>query len=581
MSNRGLQYAIELARRHNDGLGMFRAFQTQLPFFESQSSEFLLRGGNRAGKTISAAVKFAAVVRGKSVHDRDGNAIEQRLPWQKNRPLLVWCIGLQWTHIGDTIWRVLFKSGLYRVIRDQPDGNSPWRAFDPVKDKGRELECKPSPPLIPMSEIEGGIQGIAWEDKKQRQFSTITMKNGTVIKAWASTGEVKQGDPVDYIWIDERISIPGHYAEWQARLSDTKGRIVWSTMPRADNGAMIRLSHRAQEQAEELQRGERETVDCDELTLRFSANPHIDDDEKRKRLEGWSDDDRRMRDEGEFLTDTIKIYPTFNRAVHRAIYDNPDQDDRISKVLRERNGVPPADWCRYLILDPGTAKPAVLFCAVPPPEFWEGNEPSYVPYDEIYTPRLDARMIAEAVKIKAGGYQFQAFIIDGQASRQTPMGFSGTVGANYTREFQRLGIRCQDTGSSFIPGDPDFAARKGLVETMMSYRPSGRPQLRVVIKRCPNLVWQLENNLKKTVTGPEGITIVEEKAATGQRDDVRVSLEYWASRRPTYKLPDLTNVLGGKGLATSQRFDKWYADEVNEQEAKDEFTVYCGPGTAA
>ena len=58
-------------------------------------------------------------------------------------------------------------------------------------------------------------------------------------------------------------------------------------------------------------------------------------------------------------------------------------------------------------------------------------------------------------------------------------------------------------------------------------------------------------------------------------------LEYWASRHPTYKMPDLTNVLGGKGLAASQRFDKWYDDEVNEKEEQDEFTVYCGPGTAA
>jgi len=525
MSDRQIRNAVELARRRNDGLGMFRAFPTQLPFFQSQCSEFLLRGGNRAGKTISAAAKFAAVVRGKPIHDKDGNPIEQRLPWQLKRPLLAWVVGLQWDHIGDTIWRVLFKRGLYRILRDQPDGSGPWRAFDPAIDAGRELDCRPSFPLIPLSEVEGGMDGIGWENKKERQFSHIPMKNGTVIKAWASTGEVKQGDPVDYIWVDERISIPGHYAEWQARLSDTKGRIVWSTMPRADNGAMIRLSHRAQEQAEEVQRGERESADCDELTLRFSANPHIDDDEKRKRLDGWSDDDRRMRDEGEFLTDTIKIYPTFDRAIHRAIYENPDQDDAISKVLRERNGEPPADWTRELILDPGTAKPAVLFCAVPPPEFWEGHEPSYVPYAEIYIPRLDARGIAKAVKAKAGGYQFQRFIIDGQASRQTPMGFSGTVGANYSKEFQRLGILCQETQSNFIPGDPDFAARKGLVETMMSYRPSGCPQLRIVTKRCPNLVWQIENNLKKTVTGPEGITIVEEKAATGQRDDVRVCFD--------------------------------------------------------
>ena len=57
-----LRATAELARRHNDGLEMFRAMETQLPVFESQASELLILGGNRSAKTVSAAIKFSLSV---------------------------------------------------------------------------------------------------------------------------------------------------------------------------------------------------------------------------------------------------------------------------------------------------------------------------------------------------------------------------------------------------------------------------------------------------------------------------------------------------------------------------------------
>lgn len=494
----------------------------------SPTNLYLLANGvvtHNSGKSTAAAVKFAAVARDKPVYGPDGEPIEQRLSHQKNRPLLMWVIGLSWEHVGSTIWRLLFKPGLYKIIRDRADGTGPWRAFDPVKDAGREMECRGSFPLIPISEVKCGLKGVGWENAKERQFSHMELLNGTVIKAYASTGEVKQGDPVDYIWPDERIAIPGHYAEWQARLSDTKGRIVWSTMPREDNGAMMLVSRRAAEQREEVDNGDRDKADVEELRLVFSDNPYIDDDEKRKRLEGWSDEDRRRRDLGEYVTDSILIYPQFNRSLHRAIYELPEQDDPISKILRERNGEPPEDWTRELILDPGTAKPGVLFCAIPPPSLWVAGDPYYIPYDEIYERRIDARQLAARVKVKMGDYLFERFIVDGQAARQKPMGFSSTIGQNYTAAFAEAGLTCRMTGSIFIPGDPEFTTRKLLVDKSLSVRISGRPQLRIVTERCPNLVAQLERNIRKSRKDPEGFTIVEEKPLEGQFDDIRACFD--------------------------------------------------------
>lgn len=563
-----IRVAAEMTRRLNDGLEMFRAMPTQLPFFTCDASEQAVFGGNRSGKTTAAAVKFAAVARDKPIYGPDGEPIHQRLPWQRNRPLLCWVVGLQLNHIGATIHRVLFRPGLYKIIRDHRTNR--WRAFSPDTDSERQSECKPSFPLIPPTEIEKW----AWAVTAERQFALCRLKNGTEIYAFASTADVKQGDPVDYIWIDERIARPSHYSEWQARLSDTKGRIVWSSMPWSDNAAMIRVAQRGDEQAQEIAKGDRKKADVVVHRLRFSANPHIDDEEKRKRLEGWTDDERRQRDEGLFLTDNLKIYPSFDRNLHCAIYEQPERDDELSRVLREHNGEPPANWTRTLIIDPGTAKPGVLFCAVPPPEFWVEDEPYLVPYNEIYVPRLIASEVAWAVKQKSGEYAFQSFIIDGQAARQTPMGFALTIGQNISREFSKLNLLCEDSGSGFIPGDPNFQARSMIVDRWLSYRKCGRPQLRIVIDRCPQLVWQMENNLKATETGLEGAPVVLEKPAKGQRDDIRVCLEYYASRNPQWiEPPRITKDLGGMGLRAFKALEKRF-----ERRDPDEGVVHFGPG---
>lgn len=564
--------AAEIARHENDGLAMIRALDTQVPILKSTASELVVLGGNRSSKTFTAAAKFAAIARNKVVHGPDGEEIPQRLPWQENRPLLMWAIGLGWNHIGDTIWRVLFRPGLYKIIRDQETLR--WRTFNPKLDEGRESEIRPSFPLIPMSEVKGGLKGIGWENLKERQFSHIELTNGTIIKAYASTGEVKMGDPVDVIWIDERIDRTGHYAEWQARLSDTKGRIIWSSVSDMDP-ALLRLHKRAVDQEREVKQGVRKKADVEYYVLRFSANPFIDDEEKRKRIESWDADERKMRDEGEFLIGNIRIYPMFNRDVHCAIYHNPEEDDELSRVLRANNGVPPADWTRELILDPGTVKPALLFCAIPPRRFWGSEEPYFVPYDEIFIPRQDAEKIAKRTKAKSGDHQFQRFIIDGQAARQTPMGFSMTIGQNYSKAFRKENLLCIESGSAFTPGDPNWQSSSMIIEHWLAVRTNGRPLLRIVTERCPNLVEQIENNLKAIEKGPSGETWPMDKPAKGQVDDLRRCLEYWGSRSPRYvEPPKVSKDIGGPGLREFEAIEKRFGPS----KSPDDGVVHLGPG---
>lgn len=551
-----LKATAELLRRNMDGLKMFRATDIQMEILSTGTSELLVRGGNRSGKSTITAIMFASIARGVPITGMNGQTLDPRQPWQKDRPLLMWCIGLGVNHIGQTLYRLLFEKGLFRIIRDAETGM--WRAWNPVlhpTDWGRENECKPSPPLIPKHEIES----ISWAHKADKQFNIVRLKNGTEIYAFPSSGDVKAGDPVDIIWIDEEIKFPKYYGEWQARLSDKRGRLFWSSWPAAANPALMDVTRRAKKQAEEVAEGSRDKVDVAEFVLKFSDNPFIHPDEKRKRIEGWSEAERLARDQGGYITDLIKMYPEFREDIHCAVYADDKLNDPIADILRRRNGIPPRSWTRELILDPGTVKPGVLLCAIPPEEYWDHDEPYYIVYREIYTPRQDAQGTAIAVFDTERGYVFNRFIIDGQAGRQKPMGFSGTIAENYSKEFEKIGLRCVQTDSGFILGDPDPIARSYKLRNWLRVRPCGRPQLRIVVDNCPNLVKQM-TDVVRAMSKDE----ILEKPADHQKDDLLVCLEYFASRDPVFVDPPNTGQMKSPGeYAYQAEQDFWNAKRNN------------------
>lgn len=550
--------AREIFARNFEALKMFVAMPHQDEFFKCKSTEVLARGGNRSGKSTVAAVRFAATALDRPVILSNGDSCDQRLSWQKDRPLLMWVIGYQDNHIGQTIYRLLFRGGLFKIIRDQNTGV--WRAYrpwDPL-DQERMQEVKPSPPLIPARYIKPGRDGWSFKNKGAREFEVCRLLNGTEIYAFPSTGEPKAGDPVDEIWIDESIKYPQHIAEWQARLSDRRGRLLWSSWPAQSNAGLRRMSDRAKEY-EEL---EEESPPVREFVFRFSDNPFISAEAKKERLEAWDEDERRARDLGEFVTDQLLVYPRFNKLMHCAYTDDESEDDALARVLRSRNGEPPDDWTRELILDPGTSRPAVLMCAVPPPSFGD----FVVPYDEVYIPRLDADQLADKVRVKSEGYVFERFIIDGHAARTKPMGFGVTIGSNYQRAFEVRGLRSRKTGSNFTPGSDDVLGRIGMVQSWLNIRSDGTTKLRIVTHRCQNLVEQFQSYYK-TQHGD----IVDEKPAARQKNDVITCLEYWASRLPEY-------------VAVENRPRKISSSEIlyrrllrRKKKAEDR-TIYCGIG---
>ncbi len=483
----------------------------------------------------------------------------------------MWVIGDHLKHIGQNIHRFLFRSGLYWIIKDETTRG--WRSWNPVQFPGdwdRLEDRKPAPPLIPDSEIDW--KKSAWYHKALRQFEKITLLNGTEIYAFASAGAEMQGVPVDEAWFDEDIAEKKWYSEVLNRLTDKSGRCAWSTIPRDNCHVYIDVEERAAEQAVELGEGVRkpEDVFCVHHVFRQTDNPFLPQKEKEKRLEQMSERDRLVRIEGVRSTDVIRIYQTFNPDFHTVEYRNPKQNDQVTEELKANNMEPPSDWCRTLIIDPGTQKPAILFMAIPPSHLWDEDEPYFIGYDEIYIPRQDAYQLAAIVKERHFGQFFEEFIIDGQAARQKPMGFSWTIGHQYEKAFEKENLTSRH-GVFFTPGDPDFKQRSLQVHKAMRMRKCGRPQLRLINDRCPHLVKQLRTNVRKL--DKEGNPL--EEAQDHQKDDVRECLEYYLSRHPTYKEPPAGNRPGNLTMARYHQFRTESLRAGNGRKPK-EGNIACG-----
>jgi hypothetical protein len=339
--------------------------------------------------------------------------------------------------------------------------------------------------------------------------------------------EPPAGVPVDVIWIDETIKRPEFYSEYYARLLDRQGFIFWSSFP-GRTGATC---------ADKLDELRAKAVKCREdgtgrvshFSLPTDENPHFSKQQIDEWAEGLSEEEYKIRVKGESQTSTLLMYPRFDAKTHAAIIEDGEEDE-VSKILRARAGEPPNDWMRELFLDPGTNKPAVLLCAVPPPQFGH----YYIPYREIYIPGLDAAGLAPEVVKAIGGFEIERMIIDYHAGRVKPMGFGLTIQKNYENEWGMRGISSRSRGCRFIPGSDDVPGR--ISEVISGLRPAPGhkyPSIRIVVDNCPNLVSQMRR-YKKEIRGG-GIN--DWRPAKYQDIDLAVCLEYGFSRKPFYVQP--------------------------------------------
>lgn len=523
----------EIARRKCESLRLYEPLPEQARFHDSRAKMRLLRGSNRGGKTLPAAVEVARAVTGQ---DPSG-----KYPKTEGR---CFCVGKDLAHIGQVMWRKLGRSGAFKIIRDLQTGA--WRAFRPwdPEDLEREAEAKRAPPLIPPR----FIKEIGWENKREGIPNVVRLHNGWELSFFSSLGKPPQGSDIDLFWLDEEIVDGEWFPEMSARTLDRKGRGIWSATPQAGTDQLFELHERA----EQLEGTEKPAVE--EMVILLSANPHIQQEEKAELAANLSDDDRAVRIDGEFAVVTFKMYPSFSLAVHGV------DDFEV-----------PATWTRYMIVDPGYQVCACLFAAVPPPTEPPplGGDHVYL-FDELYLRDCDAVKFGDAVKWKTIGQSFEAFVIDPHMGIHTELGSGKTVARQYSDALKDRGVASATTGSGFVLGCDDVQAGILAVQGLLRIRPDGTPKLKVLRGRMPNFVYEIKRYHRKREHG-----VITDKPDQKRRNHLMDDLRYLALFNPRYVTPR-------KGKVAKPGARQAYDAKMARQKSKNgQSFVNLGPGSGA
>lgn len=491
---------VEINERRIEALKLYTPSPMQEEVHKCRASEVLVIGGNRSGKSLCTFVEDARAVTGQDPYGK----------YPEKDGLLV-IIGRNWTHIGLVAVPYLLKAGAFKIIRDEQTGK--WRSYNPATDEARKHLAKPAPPLIPPRMIKS----ISWVLKSSNYCNSIELHNGWRIQFFSAEGEAAQGYAANRIHIDEDVGNDQLLPEAQARLADRKGCLCWSAMPHSRSESLLSLSERA-DRAEE--NGTAETT-IRKFTLRFLDNAWIDQTEKAKMIDRWAaqgEDVLRMRAEGEFITDSVLVYPSFSMTTHGFARDQLD------------GGRVPEDWTRYCAIDPGHSVTSVLFAAVPP------DNSMILLYDELYIRQCSAVLFGTKFAEACAGQTFRSFIIDSHGGRITDIGSGRAVQEQYMQQLSQHNLRSLTTGCGFLAGCDDVAARCSAVRNALYIRPDGKPRLRVLRGACPNLERELKRYRKK-VHFVNGLSVVSDEPNTRGEVHACQCMEYLVASEPKYYAP--------------------------------------------
>lgn len=448
---KALKLLAEIADRRRETLGLYEPLAHVAPFHECSAPERVLRGSNRSGKTIAAAVEMARILTNQdpfNKYPKSGKAI---------------IAGKDGRHISDPLFKLLFKPGAIKVIKDGAE----WRAWRPWEeaDRAREDEAIPAPPLVPPRFYDD--RSIAWESKKENWPKYITLKSGWEVQFCTGLGKPPQGIKAHVAWFDEEIPDEDWYNEVALRLVDDWGLFYWSATAQLGGVQLYELCQRADQEVG------LEKPSCVEFFLHINANTHFTDAQRERVFAKLTDEQIRIRIEGEFAFANQRIYPEFSRQVHEAEwFPIPD------------------DWMRIACIDPGRQVAAAIFAAVPPPSYHDRQVVYF--YDEVYVQSANARSFAEAFKAKAGNQEFQTFIIDHHGGRLRDLSLGLKVEDQYAKAFKEVDLHSRNTGYGFEWGNDDLAGGIEMLRSWMLIRRNGEPKLKYFGDRMPMFRWQMD-----------------------------------------------------------------------------------------
>lgn len=431
----------ELSKRQCDHLSLYEPLAKAEEFHKDNTPEVILIAGHRAGKSQAVMTEIARAVSGrdpyKKYRERDG---------------VCYLVGISERELAGVFYKKLFRSDpMICMVRD-PE-TTLWRSVRPWEewDNANRSLWRPMPPLIPPRMI----QEVAWANKAKRVPRMVRLTTGWELHFFTAGSTSPRGVAIDIGVFDEEVTSQLWYEEIAARLTDRRGRFLWSTTPQAGSEPLLNLYLRT------LKDPEGKHVKM--FKFHMDDNPYVGEEEKERLKQKYRGNELawKVRIEGEFASLSIRIFGELDCR-------GPHGVDPFT--------IPPT-WTRYATIDPGNDVCCILFSAKPPPDDPFGDH--LVFYDELYLHNCNADVFASALKKKMNGANFEDFYIDHQMGRQTEIGTGKTVEQQYIESMRRLRIRCNRRGTDFTWGSNDPNGRIEATKLKLQIRECGTPYIKV------------------------------------------------------------------------------------------------------
>lgn len=512
----------EVVARQKEALRLYAPSPVQAPFHGSLAIYRLIRGGNRAGKTLAAGVEYArALTRQDPFHKYPdtGRAI---------------AVGKDLLDISKVVYRKLFKPGAIKILRDSI--TQKWRTYDPRCDLERESEAVDAPPLI--AERFYNSRLISWENKKEEIPRTIRLRTGWELTFFSGQADPPKGWDIDLAWFDEEIPVPTWFTEMIPRLVDRRGRMIWSATAEVGSPKLFELS----QEAEKLKAHGELNPRVEEFEMTIFTNTYMSEQQQLD----FAADIKALGDEeayetkvlGKFAIHGRRIYPEFSER-------GPHHIDAFPV---------PENWTRYAIIDPGRQVCGGLFIAVPEPHDQRSDRP--VVYDEMYIRKCNAMKFAEVTKGKVGEAHVHTWLIDHHEGRKIETGSGLSIEEQYHDELIKIGCAANGFhGFAWANGDMDAGIEAAKRKLQLR---SGRPDWLWMTEKLPWFLWEIKRYMDKR----ESSGIIADRPLGGQ-DHLMDCFRYGAMHPLRYVKPPAKSHLK-KGWTTKYIEAKKKRDKAEE-----------------
>ena len=176
--------------------------------------------------------------------------------------------------------------------------------------------------------------------------------------------------------------------------------------------------------------------------------------------------------------------------------------------------------------------------------------------------------------------QYEAFIMDKRAGRQTHAGRENTTFEVYSDSFAKHRIFSRLSNNSFFPGLAVISTRTKAVRDLLSLSENGMPGMLFVEERCPETRREF-NSYRKKVGVVGGVETILDEPSNPRIFDGMQSMEYFAAyivpnfaMGTAYVSPEEWQPKGSPTYIHAMRI-------LNRQNNSDEQYVHLGPGTSA